>query len=166
MGKLFSACEIVEMGIRIEENGYDFYSTLSAKAKDPNAAQVFKYLAGEEKKHIDAFKKLFSKSCKYDPKGAYTEEYFAFMRALAGQYVFTVEGKGKALAESAKCFEDALNMSIRFEKDSILFFQEMKSLIPEADRKTIDALIAEEKRHLVRLCDAKGGNQGEECKGV
>ena len=58
MGKHFSICEIIEMGIQIEKNGYDFYATLSKFVTEEKAAKVFKYLAEEELKHVDTFKGL------------------------------------------------------------------------------------------------------------
>jgi len=48
----FSSCEVVELGIQIEKNGRDFYSALAGSTRNARAAEIFKYLAGEEEKHI------------------------------------------------------------------------------------------------------------------
>ena len=157
MDKFFSGCEVVEMGIQIEENGRDFYTELAAKSDDPKAKAVFSFLAAQEEDHIAVFNQVFKSACDYKPEGAYTEEYFAYMNALASQYVFTKEGKGKEIAGRVKSCEEGLELGIKFEKDSILFYQEMKNYVTEKDWKLIDGLIAQEKEHLRKLYDFKGG---------
>ena len=157
MGKGFSGSEIVELGIQIEKNGKDFYLALVDLAGNEEVKSVFKDLAEEEEKHIDVFKKIFDDSCKYEPKGAYPDEYFAYMNALASQYIFTQEGKGAELARSVKDCEEGIDLGIRFEKDSILLYQEMKELVPDEDKSLVDGLILQEKKHLSRLVDLKKG---------
>ena len=166
MATHFSLCEIIEMAIQIEKNGYAFYTTLAESVTDEKASVVFKFLAGEELKHADIFKGLLNKSCDYQPEGAYPDEYFSFMKALAFQYVFTKSDQGKALASKVKDVEEGINLGIKAEKDAILFYEEMKRYVKEEDKQIIDELIHEEKQHLIRLCELKGGNQGEECKGI
>jgi len=166
MGAKFSVCEIVELGTQIEKNGYDFYKTLEETVKDKAASKVFKCLAEEEQGHIETFKKLFRKTCEYNPEGAYPDEYFSFMRVFASQYVFTRSGRGKELALKVNDMEAGINMGIQAEKDSIIFYEEMRKYVRKDDRDVINELIQEEKSHLVKLCGLKGGNQGKECKCV
>ena len=51
----FAASDIVEIGIQIEKNGRDFYSAAADKSKDPKIKEIFRYLAGEEEKHISDY---------------------------------------------------------------------------------------------------------------
>jgi len=159
MEKFFSGCEVVELGIQIEENGRDFYTELAARTGDAEAKSVFSFLAGQEENHIATFNQIFKSTCDHNPEGAYNEEYFAYMNALASQYVFTREGAGGDIAAKVKSTEEGLDLGIKFERDSILFYQEMKNYVPEKDRKLIDGLIGEEKEHLNKLCDFRGGCQ-------
>ena len=76
MGNIFAGSEIVEIGIRIEKNGKDFYDELVAKTKEENAKTAFKELAAEEEKHIATFQKLLDSVNKYEPPEAYPGEYF------------------------------------------------------------------------------------------
>ena len=100
MGNIFAGSEIVELGIQIEKNGRDFYSALAIKSKNQKAAEVFKYLSGEEEKHIKTFVGILNKTEKYEPSGLDADEYFAYMNALASEYIFTRKDKGCLLYTS------------------------------------------------------------------
>lgn len=153
MSKSFSGCELVELGIQIEKNGKDFYMALAEKTENDEVRTVFEDLAEAEGRHIETFKKLFDASCSYEPAGAYPEEFFSYMNVLASQYVFTKQGKGAESAEGVDDYKQGIALAIRFEKDSILFYEGMKDLVPESDRALVAALIDEEKKHLSMLTD-------------
>ena len=92
---------------------------------------------------------------KYEPPEAYPGEYFAYMKSLAGSYVFTKKDEGRKIAKSVKNDAEALEMGIGFEKDSILFYTKTKTVVPEYDLKIIDELISQEQDHLRKLTDLK-----------
>lgn len=155
MVNIFSGSEIVELGIQIEKNGRDFYNALVGKSKNQKAKEKFKYLAGEEEKHIEVFSKILDSVHKYEPPETYPGEYFAYMNALAKDYVFTQKDKGEEIAKKTKSDREAIDLGIRFEKDSILFYQGMKKVVPEYDHRVVDGLIAQEQSHLQQLSDLK-----------
>lgn len=157
MAKQFSGCEIAELGVQVEKNGRDYYLKLVDLAETEETKAVFRDLADQEGEHIEVFRKIFKSSCDYKPEGAYPDEYFSYMNALAGQYVFTQEGKGAEVASGLKNCSEGIEMGIGFEKDSILLYQQMREMVPEEDRSLVDGLIEEEKRHLERLIDLKKG---------
>jgi rubrerythrin len=155
MGNIFSGSEIVEIGVVIEENGRDFYNELVAKSQSQNAKGIFEYLAGEEEKHITMFQTILDSVQKYEPPEAYPGEYFAYMSSLAGGYVFTQKDKGAEIARNAKDDTEAIEMGIKFEQDSITFYEGMKKVVPEHDHKMVDKLIAQEQEHLKKLSGLK-----------
>ena len=155
MANVFAGSEIVEMGIQIEKNGKDFYETLVGQSKDNKARDIFKFLAGEEEKHIATFQEVLDSIHKYEPPESYPGEYFAYMKALANNYVFTQKDKGKEIAKSTKNDSEAVDLGIKFERDSILFYEGMKKLVPESQIKPVEALIAQENNHLLKLCQLK-----------
>ena len=155
MGNIFAGSEIVELGIQIEKNGKDFYNTLVEQSKSSEAKAVFQYLAGEEEKHIAVFQKMLESTDKYEAPESYPGEYLAYMNTLAGEYVFTQEGKGGEVAKNTSSDKEAVEVGIGFEKDSILFFEGMKKVVPEYDHKAIEGLIAQEQKHLRQLSDLK-----------
>jgi len=152
---IFAGSEIVELGIQIEKNGRDFYNALVEQSKNQKAKEKFKYLAGEEEKHIAVFQKLLDSVHKYEPPETYPGEYFAYMNALARDYVFTQKDKGREIAKNIKGDKEALKLGIGFEKDSILFYEGMKKVIPEYDHKIVDELITQEQDHLRQLSELK-----------
>lgn len=152
----FSGSEIVEIGIQIEKNGRDFYKTLVKYSENQKGKDIFKYLAREEERHIAAFQKILDSVQKYDPKESYPREYFAYMNALASDFVFTQEDKGVEIAKNVNSTHEAIELGIGFEKDSIIFYNKMKKVVPEDDHEVIDELIEQEYNHLNQLYDLRG----------
>lgn len=155
MGNLFSGSEIIELGIQIEKNGRDFYHAVAKQSGIPKAAEVFRYLAREEERHILIFEKILEKRERYEPPQAYAEEYFAYMNALAGEHIFTQAHKGEETAGKMVSDMEAVDMGIKVEQESILFYEGMKKVVPDYDHKIIDDLILQEQVHLTHLTELK-----------
>lgn len=155
MGNIFAGSEIVELGIQIEKNGQDFYNTLSGQSKNEKARGLFKFLAGEEARHIQVFKKILEKTTKYEPAGLDADEYYAYMNALASEHVFTQKDKGAKIAKSIKSDKEAVQMGISFEEDSIVFYGAIKKIVPQYDQTIVDQLITQEESHLRQLIEIK-----------
>lgn len=148
MANIFSGAEVVEIGIQIEKNGYDFYNTLAERTKSPKTEEMYRFLAGEEEKHIAVFQQILNTVQKYSPPEAYPGEYFAYMNALAREHIFTQENKGRQAAEQTTSDKQAIDLALGFEKDSIVFYEKMKEVVPQQDLKIIDALIRQEVEHV------------------
>lgn len=155
MAGLFTGVEIVELGIQIEKNGRDFYNLLARKVKSPSASEIFKFLAGEEEKHIAIFQRIVDSVEKYEPREAYPGEYFAYMNALAAEFVFTQPDKAGQIANTVKSDRGAVDLSIGAEKDSIIFYEGIIKLSPSKDLVLIEELIAQEQSHLRQLVELK-----------
>lgn len=155
MGNIFSGSEIVEIGVQIEKNGYDFYHSLLGQSKSPKAKELFAFLADEEQRHIKVFQKILAGLEGYQPAESYPGEYFAYMSTLAQGYVFTKEGKGLEIARGVTDEKQAIDLGVGFEKDSIVFYEGMKKVVPKDDLKVIDQLIAQEQNHLKILLELK-----------
>ncbi|OGS20530.1 MAG: hypothetical protein A2252_09735 [Elusimicrobia bacterium RIFOXYA2_FULL_39_19] len=155
MPNFFSPGEIVQLGVAIEKNGKDFYSAVAAASESAQAREIFKFLSLEEEKHIIVFTSILSTVEKYEPPEAYTEEYFAYLRALAESHVFTKKDEGKKIAAKVKSDKEAIDLALGFERDSILFYYEMKKLVLQDSHKAIDRLIAQEQEHLLKLSEIK-----------
>jgi rubrerythrin len=155
MGEIFSASEIVRMGIEIEKNGRDFYNSLMRKARDIKVQEVFNFLAKEEENHIRVFQKILEKSEKGEETGIIADDYYAYMRSLADNYVFTKENTGGKAAASIKSEKEGVEKAINFERESIIFYDGIKKTVPEADKAVVDSLIEQENRHLEQLIELK-----------
>lgn len=156
MVNIFSASEIVQLGTQIEKNGRDFYLAVADRSSSDEVKGIFQHLADEEKKHIKVWEDTFSSlEEKYEPPQAYSDEYFAYLRALSEEYVFTRQKKGEEVARKIKDEIEAVEVGIGAEKDSILFYNEMKKFVLKNAHDTIDELIEQEQKHLTDLSRLK-----------
>lgn len=150
MGAFF-AKEIMDGAIRIEQNGLAFYRNLSEREDQEEIRGVFEYLAGEEERHIAEFKRL-SGNLQDPPDIVWERDDFSlYMENLSDDHVFKGDGSGEKRAREVKSPLEAVRLGIRFEKDTILFFNELKNLVRREENQVIERLIRWEKDHLVRL---------------
>ena len=150
MGVLFRASEILEFAIRIEENGGKIYRRFSETMDDSGVKELFNYLADEEVKHKRIFEQMVSGVENYQPPESYPGEYFAYLRAYADTIIFTHKNLDKELAK-VKDVVGAIDFAIRREVDAILYFLEMKNLVPKGQRDVMYKVVDEERSHYLKL---------------
>jgi len=155
MAIFFSGSELVNIAIGIEKSGFAFYQSLVKKEKDIMARGAYKYLAEMEEKHIKTFQSMLGGAGEYKPPEMYTEEYDLYLKALVDSAVFTNDRVAREMAEKAASSAEAIQVGLGAEKDSILFYSEMRNLVRERDREVVDGIIEEEKSHLRQLSDLK-----------
>lgn len=155
MAIFFSGSELLEIALGIERNGAVFYQALADRTGNKDVKAIYGYLAGEEKKHLNTFQGMLNSVGRYKPPESYAEEYMLYLRALIDSAVFPDDKVAKEMASKASSEAEALHIGIIAEKDSILFYSEMRNLVRESDRHTIDAIIGEEKAHLRLLSQLK-----------
>ena len=155
MGMLFSGSELIEIAIRIERNGISFYEALAQSAKDAAARAAYQYLADQEREHIKDFQNLSASVDKCQPREIYTGEYSLYLKALVDSQVFTDDQAVRQMAQRVTSDAEAIQLALGAEKDSILFYTEMRDLIRSSDRKVVDNIIEEERAHLRQLSDLK-----------
>ena len=152
MSVFFSARELAEIAVQIEDNGIAFYGSLARQSKDAKTAAVYDYLAGQEKQHLVTFQSLLrGLEVPRVPESLPGEEP-AYVRALASGRVFV----DASVARAVKSDSEAIELGLAAEKDSILLYYELRSAVKETDRAAVDRIIAEEKSHLVELTELKG----------
>jgi rubrerythrin len=159
MGVFFSGSELLEIAIGIEKNGMAFYQALADKTGNRDVKNIYNYLAGEEKKHLDTFQGMSDSLGQAKPPETYTEEYMLYLKSLVDSAVFS--NVTEARQKAGKVFNEieALNAGIQAEKDSILFYTELQNLVRERDRKVVLNILDEEKKHLHQLSELKRGLQ-------
>lgn len=150
----FTGSEILEMAVRIEENGVRFYTDAGKSAKSREVKDLFLQLAEEEKKHIKVFtgfKSLLPPDESLEGYDPFTGEASLYLNALADTEVFTRPGGGKDLSRKVKDEKDALGFAIQMEKDSLLFYYELQKMVRDKDRAVLDSLVEQEKEHFRKL---------------
>ena len=92
----YSINEIMEMAVRTETLGYQFYTNMAEKfKKDDGLVKLFSTLASKEKVHEKTFTDLKAKVAKQGAEPVEWEEVSNYMRAFVESEFFL--GRGKAL---------------------------------------------------------------------
>jgi rubrerythrin len=155
MGIRFNADEIYEMAEQIERNGAAFYRRSAECVSDPEFQKMFHELALMEDEHEKTFAAMRSdltdqerQATVFDPDG----EAPFYLRAIADGKVFTMKQDLCSRLTGKESVEEIVRMAIDFEKDSIVFYLDMKDVVPEKlGSERIDAIIAEERKHILIL---------------
>ena len=146
----FNPSEIYQFAVRIEENGEKFYRKMTDKLDNKKVKELFTFLADEEVEHKAIFKNLLSKFENYNPPESYPREYFAYLEAYTENIVFSFSKFDDDISK-INDMKTALRFAIGKELDTIQYFQEMKNLVQKSENKKIEAIIEEERKHVVKL---------------
>jgi rubrerythrin len=96
----FTANDIVEVAVRIEENGIHFYNFAQQIAKTEDAKNLFQQLAAAEAAHKRTFEKFLSQIEAYTPPERYAGEYTAYLRNYVdNNLIFTKDVMDKQLSK-------------------------------------------------------------------
>lgn len=155
MTVFFSGSELIEIALGIEKNGLTFYQALSNKTQDVKTKDVYNYLTGEERKHLNTFQNMQNTIGQYQPPESYAGEYMLYLKALVDSHVFSNTKEAQEKAERTPNEIDAIDIGIEAEKDSILFYSELQTLVREPDHMVVLKIISEEKTHLKQLLELK-----------
>jgi rubrerythrin len=151
---ILSASEVLEFAVKVEENGERFYMSVADRFQETAQREMFNFLAAEEKKHRETFTKLSKGAQQQNSRPGYPDEYEAYLQAYADTLIFTDSALKKEV-ERISTVKEACEFGIRMELDSILYYQEIKNFVPENERDGIDSIIAEERRHFIKLTELK-----------
>ncbi len=145
----FNADDVYKIAEEIEENGAAFYNKAAAIISDSYYKKFLLDLSTMEVFHKKTFATMRAalsekekKPTVFDPN----EESVLYLKSLADLRVFYQ----KEMDTSS--IEGILTTAIAAEKDSIVFYLGMKDLVPEKlGKDKIDAIINEEKKHIIML---------------
>lgn len=149
-----SATDIVDLAMQLEQSGEAFYRAVAEKTGASDLRTLFEYLADEEVKHYEVFSKL-GQMLRDNPlmTDEEWEQYVRYLRATVQNVFFEGPEKALAAAEQVADGKAAVRVAIHFEKETLLFFYDLRDSIPAADRTFIDQVVAEEKTHIRRLAE-------------
>ena len=153
MSIAFSVSELINIAIGIERRGIAFYDIMARSTENDTARHVFQHLVDMEREHIQIFQDILDGADKYQLAETATEEYADYLQALIDNAVFTDDMITSEMATQADSDIEAIELAIGAEKDSILFYYEMKEVIIPRFQNTVDKIISEEKTHLQQLSE-------------
>jgi rubrerythrin len=147
----YSGQEIIEIAVRIEENGHAFYTAAAENIHDSNDIKsLFLDLAEKEVMHIGIFQKLAdrfeSESFEFN-----ADEAADYISHMADSHLFGKPGSGAELAKSLTTPKEALAIAFKFENDSVDFYKELLKRTETDAKKLISQIIEEEKEHAAEI---------------
>lgn len=151
---IFNMSEIVDLGIEKEKKRRDFYGLVAEKFSDKNMKELFAKLRDWEDAHIKKFTEIRASIKDIRETENYEGELNSYMQALLDDKLYHDVSPAKFSA-NVKTPMDAILYGIGFEKDAIIFFNEIMGYTVDARKDVIKKLIEEEKQHIVYLVRLK-----------
>ena len=146
---MFSGRDLIDIAIKIEENGEKVFRDSLQKISNPSLALMLQWLADEELRHAQWFSELKEKTgiMPDDPK---LEEIGAKMlRDVLGNQAFSLNDMSFSTIDATNSL---LEHAIEFERDTVLFFEMIQPLIQEGESAdTLNKIIQEERLHIQTL---------------
>lgn len=153
MADQFNANEVLTMAVQIERNGQEFYKKASEAVDDAQVSTLLSDLATWESGHEIIFDSMRSdleeeekSSTAIDPDN----EASMYLKVMADDHVFK-QRTGKPADElvSGKSTEEIIDLALKFEKDSLLFFLGLERLVsPRLGKDRVYKVIDEEISHI------------------
>ena len=155
MSIVFSSDELINVAISIERRGMTFYDIMAKSTDNDMARAIFEVLANMEREHIEIFENMLDEVDTRQTSETSTQEYSGYVQALVDDAVFTDDMITSEMATQADSDIKAVELAISAEKDSILFYYEMRDIMPQKALPIMNKIIAEEKSHLQQLSEVK-----------
>jgi rubrerythrin len=148
---LFSAKEIIDLAIKLENNGEAVYRDAIEKVVRPGLVPLLEWMADEEVKHADWFADL-KHNLETKNENPFAEEMSReLFNEMLGEKNFSLKEIDFSTIEN---IDDLVEIFIEFEKDSIIFYEVLKPFVEDpVARKYLQEIIDEEKRHIEHLKD-------------
>ena len=156
MAQMFTVAEVVNVGVEDERSGVAFYSALAKSASDSGLRKTFARLAEEEQGHQRRFEQMLRDLGHVHVPEQYAGEYGAYVQALTSSRAFPDEETAAAMARDCSDDTVAVDLAIRFERDTLVLMHEMQQMVPQDNAAIVEELKREEQGHLVVLAEAKG----------
>lgn len=159
---LLTANELIEIAVRIEEGGEEFYTTAAAKASTAEIKALFDDLAAQERQHRDAFRQMGqalrlgsgqagAQSLELILAPDQWDEFQAYVGALLDQSFFAGPDKALTRAAEARDEREALQAAVSFEKETLLFYHELRDVVRGVGQQAVAEIMQQEKEHIQRL---------------
>jgi len=155
MSPLFHVAELVRIGVEDEKSGVAFYSALAEKTKNAELKKTYAGLAEQERYHQKRFEKMLEDLGDFQPTESSPGEYVAYLRSMLDTRAFHDPPTARQMAGECATDRAALALAVRFERDTLVLLNELREMVPERDRTTVDELAREEQSHLVELTRAQ-----------
>ena len=150
---MFTAGEILDIALKIEQNGEAVYRQAIQDLVNPDIAKRLTWMADEEARHAEWFMKLQSELRTNKNHIAVNEMNSDVLQNIIGKQSFTLQDIDFPGVDDMR---NLINIFIEFEKDGILFYEMLRTFIKDQDvLESLDQIIAEEYQHIETLQEIK-----------
>jgi len=150
-----SGNDLINLAIDIERRGIAFYDIMARSTDNEAARDLFQHLVEMERGHIKIFQDMLDKVDTSQTTKESNRECTDYLRSLVDNAVFNDDLVTSEMASQVDSDIKALELGISAEKDSLLFYYEMKDIMPQKAQPTLNKIIVEEKSHLRGLSELK-----------
>jgi rubrerythrin len=84
------------------------------------------------------------------------DQYVMYLQATIQSSFFDGSDKALSLAEQVTSEQQALEMALGFEKETMLFFYDLRDKVSDLDKPVVERIINEERVHMRRLAAMVG----------
>jgi Uncharacterized conserved protein len=145
MSELFSLEDIFNVMIELETLGNIHYSKMKGMTSNAKLKVLFEQLAAAELSHKELYQTLKSKIINFNQEKV-NQEYQEYMDVMLNQTIQFLHE-----SSSVSDFEKGFEIAVRLEKDTILFLNELRSIVDANYYEAIDHVISQEQGHLKAL---------------
>jgi rubrerythrin len=147
---IFTGDELFRIALELERRGEQFYTALGAQTDNQQVAMLCQDLADQERQHAQTFEHLRTTTTRRTESRPLSWDELAFAQMLVEERILPDAKQAQQIVQEHG-LPAALQMAIQFEKDSILFFNELLGMVDEADRRAVAHIVEQEKLHAQRL---------------
>jgi rubrerythrin len=149
---MFTASELFDLAVRVEENGERFYRGALKRAKSETVRELLGWLADQEVEHRNTFSRIreaMAAETQQDP--ALLSLGRDLLRGAMGRHAFSLE---ELEVDSRESEEDILRAALGFEEDTLLFFEFISPFVSNRTvRGLLERIKTEELHHKKVLLD-------------
>ncbi len=146
---MFSIREIIDIAVKLEKNGETIYLTTGRQTQNREFRNLLNWMASEESEHAEQFLKMKHGILADDDHPGADKMRKTLVDRFIGNQAFSLKD---VVFSEIKDQRELIKVMIDFEKDTILFYELMKTFVKEkASQSTLNQIISEEKKHIQKL---------------
>lgn len=140
--------DVLEFAVGVERNGQKAYAFFASQTEDERLKELWRFLESEEEAHAERFRRMLEELPGSGDAELSNDEYLA---AVASGRVFTDSLIAKKALKGLDTDLEALDFALTIEKESVFTYIAFKEYLPAYQASALDAVVNEEKRHLIQL---------------
>jgi rubrerythrin len=148
---LLTGDELVEIAMRLEQEGEAFYNAAAERANTAQIKELFEELALQEQYHYRTFQQMGRDIVRTALSDDQWDQFQEYSGALLNQRIFDKPHGALSKVASVQDEREALEAALGFEKETLQFYHGLRDVVRGADQQTVDRIIGEEEQHIRRL---------------